>query len=78
MKILDEELNLLGAGLKFQDSQLLRGNLPQLDSMAVVGIIGAIEARIGIVFPEDQLDGAVFETVGTLVACIDRLQNNPR
>lgn len=71
--ILDQSMNLRGAGLRFVSDTKLRGNLPQLDSMAVVAIITAIEDQFGIEFPEDALEGATFETVGTLAECIDRL-----
>lgn len=71
--ILDQSMNLRGAGLRFVSDTKLRGSLPQLDSMAVVAIITAIEEQFGIEFPEDALEGATFETVGTLAECIDRL-----
>lgn len=71
--ILDQSMNLRGAGLSFVSDTKLRGSLPQLDSMAVVAIITAIEEQFGIEFPEDALEGATFETVGTLAECIDRL-----
>jgi acyl carrier protein len=44
----------------------LLGAIPELDSMAIVGIITSIEERFGIVFDDDELDADVFETVGTL------------
>ncbi len=44
----------------------LLGAIPELDSMAIVGIITSIEERFGIVFDDDELDAEVFETVGTL------------
>ena len=50
---MDEEAPLLGA-------------IPELDSMAIVGIITSIEERFGIIFDDDELDAEVFETVGTL------------
>lgn len=44
----------------------LLGAIPELDSMAIVGIITSIEERFGIIFDDDELDAEVFETVGTL------------
>jgi acyl carrier protein len=41
--------------------------------MAIVSVITALETELGFEFPEDQLDGAVFESVGTLVECVTRL-----
>lgn len=72
-KILDSELNLKGKALAFTEDTKLRGTLPQLDSMAIVSVITALETELGFEFPEDQLDGAVFESVGTLVECVTRL-----
>lgn len=49
----------------------LLGNLPEFDSMAVVGVITAIERRFDIVIEDDDLDAETFETVGNLVRFID-------
>ena len=73
LRILDSELNLQGKALHFDESTRLRGSLPQLDSIAIVSLITALEAQLGFEFPEDQLDGAVFESVGSLVRCVSRL-----
>ncbi len=48
------------------DDAPLLGAIPELDSMAIVGIITSIEERFGVVFDDDELDAEVFETVGTL------------
>ena len=68
--ILDRELNLQGKALNFTAETKLAGALPQLDSMAIVNIVAALEEKFDFEFPEDQLDGAIFETVGTLVDCL--------
>lgn len=73
LKVLDSELNLRGKALAFTADTKLRGSLPQLDSMAIVSVVAALEEQLGFEFPEDQLDGAIFETVGTLVACVSGL-----
>jgi acyl carrier protein len=78
LRILDEVLNLGGAALAFDSETRLRGALPQLDSMAVVSLITEIENSFGISFPEEELDGALFETVGTLVECVDSLVQSHR
>lgn len=54
--ILDVELNLQGKALLFTKDTKLRGNLPQLDSMAVVSLVTALEEQLGFEFPEEQLD----------------------
>ena len=73
LSILDRELNLNGRARAFTAETRLRGALPQLDSMAIVSLISALEGELGFEFPEDQLDGAIFETVGSLTACVERI-----
>lgn len=65
--VLDRELSLQGKALHFTEDTKLAGALPQLDSMAIVNVVAALEEKLDFEFPEDQLDGAIFETVGTLV-----------
>jgi acyl carrier protein len=48
------------------DSPLL-GALPELDSMAVVSILTALEEQYGFVVEDDEIDASVFETLGALV-----------
>lgn len=44
----------------------LFGNLPELDSMAVATVLTAIEDRFQILIDDDEVSGAMFETVGAL------------
>ena len=46
----------------------LFGALPELDSMAVAGLLTEMEDRFDIVIEDDEIDGDTFETFGTLVA----------
>lgn len=66
LSILDEVLSLRGRASGFTDSTPLLGALPELDSMAVIGLINLIEERFGIVVEDDDIDGSVFLTVGSL------------
>lgn len=66
IRALDEVLSLNGRSAGFTRDTLLLGALPELDSMAVVSLIAAIEERFGIVLDDDELDGSVFQTVGSL------------
>lgn len=70
VRILDEVLNLKGRAGSFGPSSPLLGAVPELDSMAVVTVITTIEERLGIVVPDDEVDGATFATVGSLVAFV--------
>jgi acyl carrier protein len=48
----------------------LLGALPELDSMAVLGVITSFEDRFGFAVEDDDIDGSTFATVGTLVAYV--------
>lgn len=50
----------------------LLGAIPEFDSMAVVTIITALEDRFGFAVEDDEIDAAVFETVGSLVAFVEQ------
>lgn len=44
----------------------LLGSLPELDSMAVLELVAALEQHFGITVDDDDVTGEVFETLGTL------------
>ncbi len=46
----------------------LFGHLPELDSMAVAGLLTEMEDRLGIVIDDDDVDGEMLETYGGLRA----------
>jgi acyl carrier protein len=48
----------------------LFGHLPELDSMAVAGLLTEIEDRLGIVIEDDEVDGEMLETYGALLAFV--------
>lgn len=66
LNILDQTLSLQGRAKSFDDDTPLLGAIPELDSMAVVSLIGAIEERFGFTVDDDELSGATFATVGSL------------
>src|SRR3546814_7568131 len=43
-------------------------SLPELDSMAVAGLLTEMEDRFGILIEDEDIDGDTFETFGSLVA----------
>jgi acyl carrier protein len=57
------------AGIVNANSPLL-GVVAELDSMAVVAILTAIEERFGIAIADDDVDGATFQSVGSLVSFV--------
>ncbi len=44
----------------------LLGSLPELDSMAVLELVAALEQRFGITVDDEDVTAEVFETLGTL------------
>ena len=46
----------------------LFGHLPELDSMAVAGLLTEIEDRLDIIVEDDEVDGEMLETYGGLLA----------
>ena len=46
----------------------LFGHLPELDSMAVAGLLTEMEDRLGIVIEDEDVDGDMLETYGGLLA----------
>ncbi len=53
---------------KFDDETELFGAIPELDSMAVAGLLTEMEDRLDIVIDDDDVDGELFATFGNLVA----------
>jgi acyl carrier protein len=67
LSILDEVLSLKGRASAFSLDTPLLGAIPELDSMAVVALINSMEERFGFMVEDDEIDGAAFASVGTLV-----------
>lgn len=62
-------LGARGVGLN-ADSALL-GAIPELDSMAVINLITALEEQYGFSIMDDEISADVFETLGSLSAFVD-------
>jgi acyl carrier protein len=71
LSILDEVLSLGGRANSFNRDTPLLGVLPELDSMAVVGVINMLEERFGFTVGDDEIDGSSFATVGSLTAFVE-------
>lgn len=52
----------------FDGETELFGSLPELDSMAVAGLLTELEDRLGIVIDDDDVDGDMLATFGALCA----------
>ena len=72
-----EQLNTILAELlkldtsDFDESTELLGALPEFDSMAVVGLITAMEENFNIAVNDDDLDAELFASVGSVLAYIE-------
>lgn len=69
-QVLIDVLNLGEAGQALDAGSPLLGSLPELDSMAVVTLIGALEERFGISIDDDDISASTFETLGSLAAFV--------
>jgi acyl carrier protein len=49
----------------------LFGHLPELDSMAVAGLLTEIEDRTGILIEDDEVEGEMLETYGALLTFVE-------
>jgi acyl carrier protein len=70
MAVLEEVLNLRGRAVGLSIDTPLLGSIPELDSMAVVSIVAALEERFGFVAEDDELDASIFQTVGSLAGFV--------
>jgi acyl carrier protein len=49
----------------------LFGHLPELDSMAVAGLLTEIEDRLDIVIDDDDVDGELLDSYGSLLSFVE-------
>ncbi|MCZ4313811.1 acyl carrier protein [Comamonadaceae bacterium G21597-S1] len=75
--LLDNTLNLGNRVASFDDDTPLLGALPEMDSMGVVSVLTAFEDRLGFTVDDDEIDGSIFETFGTLLAFVRGKLENP-
>ena len=53
---------------RFDDDTELFGAIPELDSMAVAGLLTELEDRMDIEIDDDDVDAEIFENFGNLIA----------
>jgi acyl carrier protein len=68
--ILRDVLSLGTRADRLEASSALLGAIPELDSMAVVSVLAALEDRFGFSVNDDEISGATFATFGSLVAFV--------
>ncbi|WP_426207679.1 acyl carrier protein [Massilia sp. TWP1-3-3] len=69
-QILIDILNLGEQGHAMNAQTRLLGSLPELDSMAVVNVITALEELFGIAVQDDEISAETFDTLGSLAAFV--------
>jgi acyl carrier protein len=72
--ILRDVLSLGSRADRLDDNSVLLGALPELDSMAVVNVIAALEDQFGFTVDDDEINGATFATLGSLVEFVSTKQ----
>ena len=70
-----ETLGIEDRATQFAAETLLLENLPELDSMAIVELVLALEERFGIEIDDAQITGELFESVGSLAEFVDSQLN---
>ena len=66
-RILRDALQLGDKADKLNESSVLLGAIPELDSMAVVTVLTLIEDEFGVTVEDDDVSADTFATVGSLV-----------
>lgn len=77
--LLDDVKKVVGGALQIgsrvqqmdADAPLL-GAVPELDSMAVINLITALEEQFDITVADDEIGASTFETLGSLTQFVER------
>ena len=76
--LLDEVKTIVGKTLqlgnrvqKMNENTVLLGAVPELDSIAVVNLITALEEHFDITVADDEIGASAFETLGSLARFIE-------
>lgn len=72
LQVVDQVLGLQGRSRSFGRDTALLGAVPELDSMAVVALITALEDQFGMVIDDDEIDGRIFASAGSLCDFVGR------
>jgi acyl carrier protein len=70
--IVTEVLSLGPAGRQLGAASALLGSIPELDSMAVVQLIGALEEHFGVTVEDDEISASTFATLGSLAEFVEQ------
>ena len=64
--ILESAIGKRSVPAKLEDSTPLLGAIPELDSMAVLGILTQIQDDFGVTIEDDEVSADIFQTFGDL------------
>jgi len=64
--VLVETLGVQDRAASIDASTPLLGSLPELDSMAVLELVAALEQHFGVTIDDDDVTAEAFETLGSL------------
>lgn len=70
--ILSDVLSLNERRNTLTEASPLLGAIPELDSMAVVNVITAVEEHFGITVDDDEISAQTFETIGSLTDFVEQ------
>jgi acyl carrier protein len=68
--VLAEVLRLSAESSRWTSQTPLLGSVPELDSLAVINVITAMEDQFGIRIQDDEVSSEVFATLGSLTEFI--------
>jgi len=66
IQILRSTLSLPPQRVALSADTALLGHVAELDSMAVVSVLTALEERFGFAIDDDEVDGRTFESIASL------------
>lgn len=70
-RVLADSLQLGERVQSFTPATRLLGSLPELDSMAVITVISALEEHFGFTVNDDEISAETFETFGKLCEFVE-------
>ncbi len=70
IKTLRSVLSLDARKVPLDRGSVLLGSVAELDSMAVVSILTALEERFGFIVDDDEVDGRTFASVASLTGFV--------
>lgn len=77
--VLDDVKRIVGSTLQIgnrveqmDSATRLLGAVPELDSIAVVNVITALEEHFGITVEDDEISAATFESLGSLAQFVEQ------